>query len=170
MKTSMYVYRSFLALILQSIQILVDAQGGGGDAMMGDLIGGLLNAMGGADDSICKFECPNGETPVPNKGHVPTSNGCGSFGIQFDTSAIPKMVECCDKHDHCYDTCNKLRSDCDKKFQKCLLNKCEKLKSKEQKACKSTAQLMSSGSAALGCESYLQSQKNACLCKRNSEL
>ena len=48
--------------------------------------------------------------------------------LQLDTSSLPQMTECCDAHDLCYDTCNKVRDKCDNDFKMCLEIMCEKLK------------------------------------------
>ena len=94
-----------------------------------------------------------------------------SFFIkQLDTSHSPGFTTCCDEHDKCYDTCNNDRNQCDEDFKSCLDNVCllEGLgngQSKEQmKACKTASDLMYSGTVTLGCGSYREAQRNACLC------
>lgn len=42
--------------------------------------------------------CGTGLKPVPKEGHEPHSNGCGSYGMQVDTSQLPGFEECCDVH------------------------------------------------------------------------
>ncbi|XP_064626034.1 group XIIA secretory phospholipase A2-like [Lineus longissimus] len=120
-------------------------------------------------DEACEFKCPNeGEVKKPRPGHKPTSNGCGSFGIKLETSSLPEMTRCCDVHDFCYDTCGKVRADCDDQFQLCLYEMCEAKKTTfttdQYEGCKMAAELMHGGTSSLGCHSYLESQKKACQC------
>lgn len=129
------------------------------------------NVFDTVDDLVsgdCIYRCKKGAKPLPRKGHVPTSNGCGSFGLQLDTSALPQMTKCCDAHDHCYDTCNQDRDQCDNDFKTCLDVMCVKLKpdiTKNQfEGCKETAKLIYAGTTALGCSPYLSAQERACQC------
>lgn len=129
----------------------------------------VLNTVDDLSKGDCKYGCKKGAKPVPREGHVPKSNGCGSFGIQLDTSALPQMTKCCDAHDHCYDTCNKDRDQCDNDFKKCLDDMCEKLKpditKNQYEGCKETANLIYGGTTALGCAPYLTAQEKACQCQ-----
>ncbi|KAK3601802.1 hypothetical protein CHS0354_041718 [Potamilus streckersoni] len=137
---------------------------------LNDVVDSLANLFG--SDTSCKFRCNDGGKPKPRPGHKPSSNGCGSFGLELDTSTLPVMTKCCDAHDECYDTCNKDKLECDKKFKKCLEKMCKKLEpdlnDDESVGCRATAMLMSSGTQALGCQAYLDSQKTACECKSSS--
>ena len=116
----------------------------------------------------CLYKCGNGAKPVPRKGHVPKTNGCGSFGLTLDTSALPEMTKCCDKHDYCYDTCNADRGKCDDDFKQCLDNMCDKLRPSitrnQYEGCKETATLIYGGTTALGCSPFLSAQEKACDC------
>lgn len=56
------------------------------------------------------------------------------FCIQLDTSQLPDMTKCCDKHDLCYDTCNSERDICDFDFKECLEDLCKKRKKKMSKS------------------------------------
>lgn len=132
---------------------------------------GFDNVFNTVDDLVsgdCIYKCKNGAKPVPRKGHVPVSNGCGSFGLKLDTSSLPQMTECCDVHDLCYDTCNKDRDKCDNDFKTCLDIMCEKLKrditKNQYEGCKETAKLIYGGTTALGCSPYLSAQEKACQC------
>nr|XP_002737263.2 PREDICTED: uncharacterized protein LOC100368483 [Saccoglossus kowalevskii] len=120
-----------------------------------------------------------GAKPEKNPNHKRTSNGCGSMGLEIDTESMPEMTRCCDRHDICYDTCGNNRNECDDRFKKCLDKMCkmykdEKKLSKQQlSGCKTTTDLMYAGTVGLGCKSYLEAQKNACICrnkKKNTEL
>lgn len=84
------------------------------------------NLLAEAIEEDCEFQCPNGAKPVENKNHVPSVNGCGSVGFQWqkDTLPLEELEECCNQHDICYDTCNKKKEKCDKKFKECLYGLC----------------------------------------------
>ena len=120
----------------------------------------------------CKYSCRRGLKKVNNKNHAPSSNGCGSFGVEIDLSHIPNLSNCCDKHDICYDECGNSKTSCDSQFQNCLIHTCDKLKKKNHfkksnsvitvDACKITANIVYEGVTKLGCSSYLKAQKNAC--------
>lgn len=64
---------------------------------------------------------------VPNRNHIPKSNGCGSLGLQISTEYLPvaAMSLCCDAHDICYDTCNNDKELCDVEFKRCLYKYCD---------------------------------------------
>jgi len=122
----------------------------------------------------CQFQCPSNDRGVPGHpyrrpDHVPASNGCGSYGIKFESADFPGITPCCNVHDRCYDECGNARKDCDETFQTCL-----------EKACRASAvpgnAAVSSGECiaiknvlilavvSAGCDAYLQAQKNACVC------
>jgi secretory phospholipase A2 len=69
-------------------------------------------------------------TTTTTDSHVPTSNGCGPAGMQIESKF--KLESCCDKHDLCYDTCGKTRTECDKQFESCMNKICKSLKSKSK--------------------------------------
>lgn len=72
-----------------------------------------------------------GQKPVRNRNHIPSSDGCGSLGIEISTEYLPieQMTKCCDNHDICYDTCNSGKEVCDLEFKRCLYNYCDTYKS-----------------------------------------
>ncbi|OWF37500.1 group XIIA secretory phospholipase A2-like [Mizuhopecten yessoensis] len=146
----------------------------GGDDFM-DSFGSLLDSLVGAtgEDGDCTFRCPEtGQITKPRSDYLPSSNGCGSHGIKLDTKKLPKMTKCCNKHDICYDTCNSVKDSCDRIFKKCLDEMCmeleDKLSKDEYDGCDATAQLMYHGTVALGCGSFINSQKAACECVSES--
>ena len=49
-----------------------------------------------------------------------------SLGVFFDKDDLsrPEMVDCCNEHDLCYDTCGSDKEECDLRFKKCLYNTC----------------------------------------------
>ncbi|EDO32902.1 predicted protein, partial [Nematostella vectensis] len=111
-----------------------------------------------------------GYKPLTNPNHKPSSNGCGSMGVQLDTTNLPGFTHCCNVHDKCYDSCNNNRAQCDEDFKSCLDNVClfeglgKKMKKEEMNACGTSAELFYSGTLALGCMAYKEAQRNACLC------
>ncbi|CAH3027715.1 unnamed protein product [Porites evermanni] len=128
----------------------------------------VLGQLAGGDN--CVFKCPKGHKPLANPKHIPSSDGCGSMGIKLDTTHFAGFTRCCDLHDKCYDTCNNDRNQCDEDFKSCLDNEClltglgNRLPKEELEACQKSADLMYSGTYALGCMSYKEAQRNACLC------
>lgn len=60
------------------------------------------------------------------------ANGCGAEGsINIDWALIVVgervIIECCNRHDICYETCGKTQSGCDNDFKTCLNNVCSTL-------------------------------------------
>ncbi|XP_033730824.1 group XIIA secretory phospholipase A2-like [Pecten maximus] len=144
--------------------------GNGDDDFMSSL-GSMVDSLAGAfeDGKECKYSCPNAkQVTKPRKDHVPTSNGCGSYGMVLNTEKLPKMTKCCDSHDICYDTCNTNKESCDRIFKQCLEVMCSdlagSLSREEFEGCEATAELMYQGTVALGCGSFKEGQKNACEC------
>lgn len=129
----------------------------------------FFKMMSGEGNRTCTFSCPGGSVPVPRPGHVPSSNGCGSMGITLDTRHFPGFNSCCDKHDKCYDTCNNDRDKCDEAFEDCIDNVCDEAKltqSADRVAfCVNAAGVMQTAARGLGCNSFKDSQKKACVCQ-----
>ncbi len=121
----------------------------------------------------CQYECQrHGFVPVAKDEHEPTSNGCGSLDFLFDDSeesfvyVEKEFSSCCDIHDHCYDTCLEDKDECDLKFKKCLYKVCRSKKGEYfgTKKCKLKAKLFYMTVLGVGCQSYLEAQKQACQC------
>ena len=147
---------------------------GGEDGEVG--LGGLLAALAGSlGDSDCTYRCSSGKAARPRPHHKPRYNGCGTKDFRVDVSNYPGFVECCNNHDMCYDTCGESRQECDTTFKQCMLQVCKsdgdsgKLRRKEVRECRSQADMMYGGVVALGCDIYLDSQKEACICIRPEE-
>ncbi|XP_069123094.1 group XIIA secretory phospholipase A2-like [Argopecten irradians] len=144
---------------------------GNGDDFMSSF-GSMVDSLAGAFDEFnkeCTFTCPKSKQVIkPRTDHVPTSNGCGSYGMALNTEKLPKMTKCCDSHDICYDTCNSNKESCDRNFKQCLENMChdmaDSLSHEEFEGCEATAELMYQGTAVLGCNSFKEAQQNACEC------
>ncbi|CAG0880232.1 unnamed protein product [Cyprideis torosa] len=125
-----------------------------------------------AVEEDCPFECKEGYIASPRKGHVPSANGCGTFGYQLADSQlpIPEFSICCDNHDHCYDTCGNDKDECDLYFKKCLYDVCRSKKKNqnllEQKGCKAGAKFLYTSTLAVGCAAFLAAQEDACVCIR----
>ena len=68
-----------------------------------------------------------GVTPVPDRYHTPSSDGCGSLGLEIKSDHFPigAMTKCCDQHDICYDTCKSNKELCDVEFRRCLYKYCD---------------------------------------------
>ncbi|XP_023137398.1 group XIIB secretory phospholipase A2-like protein isoform X2 [Amphiprion ocellaris] len=131
----------------------------------------LVELVGGRD-GICEYRCRYGVLPQPRPGYqLPDPNGCSSslIGFQLDLG-IPAMTKCCNQLDTCYDTCGTSKYDCDSEFRTCLHGICSDLKkslgfvSKVQ-ACESMADALYNTVWTLGCRSYMNSQRAACVCE-----
>ena len=70
----------------------------------------------------------SGTDRVPVVGHVPSSNGCGSFGLEWKADSLPleELQDCCSLHDLCYDNCGSDKDACDIEFKKCLYAVCSR--------------------------------------------
>lgn len=123
----------------------------------------------------CQFECKRGHEPVPKPDHKPTSNGCGSLEFLFDDSEESwihverDFTKCCDDHDLCYDTCGADKDECDLKFKKCLYRTCKgkKIEFFDSKKCRLKAKLFYITVLGVGCQPYINAQKEACQCIRS---
>lgn len=131
----------------------------------------LHDVFDAAVEEDCIFKCPvEGTSPKPDRNHVPKANGCGSLGLKIDSQYLPvgEMKICCNAHDICYDTCNNNKEVCDMEFKRCLYKYCDTYKNTMGdamvKACKGASKVLFTGTLALGCKSYLDSQKKACYC------
>ena len=59
------------------------------------------------------------------------ANGCGPVYFNIDeflrNIGEEIFIECCNKHDRCYDTCGKQQFICDTTFLHCMIEVCEQL-------------------------------------------
>ncbi|XP_071808492.1 group XIIA secretory phospholipase A2-like [Asterias amurensis] len=128
------------------------------------------NDIGGEVDE-CIFTCKNGGTAMKRPGYSPEVNGCGAYGIQFDLSSLPGVEKCCNKHDRCYGQCGMPKLTCEDQFAKCLDGVCDVMKgvmnfnSEELEGCQMTVQMMVMAVLELGCQTYIDTQKEACICQ-----
>jgi secretory phospholipase A2 len=103
------------------------------------------------------------------------ANGCGTEnGFKVDQLlrfiGMDVMIECCNQHDICYDTCANIRETYDNEFEQCLLNICDTTQRSgfqwwiwvRRLACKGVAKIMYSLAGNLGTEAFLKAQKNRC--------
>ena len=102
---------------------------------------------------------------------MPSSDGCGSLGLNIDTDYLPapEMANCCESHDICYDTCNSDKELCDLDFKRCLYKFCDTFEKGPagdmlNKGCKAAAKMLFTGTMTLGCKSFLDAQQRACFC------
>ncbi|KAI5625210.1 caspase-6 [Silurus asotus] len=89
-----------------------------------------------------------------------------SESISMFNIKIPAITNCCNEHDHCYDTCGQEKRDCDEQFQICLKNICRNLLNvlgldQKVQACESGLNLVFDVVMHLGCKPYLESQRAA---------
>mmetsp|Transcript_61670 Transcript_61670/g.70728 ORF Transcript_61670/g.70728 Transcript_61670/m.70728 type:complete len:186 (+) Transcript_61670:135-692(+) len=115
----------------------------------------------------CYYNCgTKNEIPFPKEGHVPVSNGCGSYGFSFKHEDFD-FEPCCDVHDECFDYCNKSKWRCDEAFKTCLMDVCDRAvgTAKQREECRTSAEMMHQMSANFGCPAFLSSQELACECR-----
>lgn len=110
------------------------------------------------------FACPTADhTPTARPGYVATSNGCGSYGFKVYSRWHD---QCCDAHDKCYGTCGRKRDTCDRHFQACMASQCSAFdRRREREDCEGQASMFFSATRTLGCQAFLDSQEEACICQ-----
>ena len=54
-----------------------------------------------------------------------------SLFVQINLTDMPQIVECCNDHDICYDTCKANRTVCDLEMKQCISNMCAGAAEKE---------------------------------------
>jgi hypothetical protein len=143
-------------------------------AQFGDLLGSIMGDQDGGggrggplgDGCFDLFQCPDGSVPDANPTHTPSSNGCGSAGMDLGGGDWG-LETCCDTHDYCYDTCGTSRTKCDADFSTCLTGICRspQFAAESQSSCQSTASLYSMGASGFGCGSFITAQHQACHCQ-----
>ena len=122
--------------------------------------------------------CPN---RVPHPGHVPEFNGCGP-AQGFISHIIPNRIgpyrnidftQACNNHDICYDTCNSVKSTCDRNFLADMTAACTAAYSGRgwfarymRTACTADAYLYYTAvsKTSTGTDAYESAQKEACDC------
>lgn len=82
-----------------------------------------------------RLVCPQSTVIVQKPNYVFKTNGCGPQKQWYSriTNRIiqrfhPTLIECCDKHDICYQTCGQIRKKCDTAFRDCVYKKCKVIK------------------------------------------
>ena len=128
-------------------------------------------------DEDCFISCPKGYVLAPKENHIRRYNGCGSMGFNIprESLPVPCMVDCCNEHDVCYDTCLADKELCDKQFKKCLYASCKKkekanfMDTLEYKKCSASAKMLYSATMLLGCKSYKDAQRGACACIKGDQ-
>ncbi|XP_076585364.1 group XIIA secretory phospholipase A2-like [Chaetodon auriga] len=136
----------------------------------------FFDGDGDGDGGLCRHRCDDGVKLVPRPGYKqPPPNGCSSalFGFQFDVG-VPSLNKCCNQHDSCYDTCGREKHDCDGEFRHCLETICRNVQKAlgsdhSVQACDSTVTLLFKAAKHLGCKSYLDSQRESCVCQHEEK-
>ncbi|XP_050031256.1 group XIIA secretory phospholipase A2-like [Dermacentor andersoni] len=125
-----------------------------------------------AEGLDCKFRCPRSLRPSPRAQYKSSSNGCGTEAFRLPASALPHpdFEACCNEHDLCYDTCLADKGQCDAAFDACMQRVCDTKVVTGKDSCVSTANLFMSLTKNLGCDPFINSQKQACVCKSDDEL
>ena len=131
---------------------------------------------------ICAYKCPGAKKSFSRPGYKPGYNGCGAAGegplaktVRKYLSKVPSLfVDCCNKHDLCYGTCNASRQECDVSFNVCLKSAVSRFL-KLPMAARTVAQgtcialgldtVFYTAVAVMGCPAYQDAQKEACVCQ-----
>ena len=89
------------------------------------------------------------------------ANGCGIRGyyVDFENLEIFGFNECCNYHDICYSKCRISKKKCDIDLNHCLIEKCN-----YDKFCFKIVTLIYFLVDFFGCDAFLDSQKNICVC------
>uniref|UniRef100_A0A3Q3VYV3 Uncharacterized protein n=1 Tax=Mola mola TaxID=94237 RepID=A0A3Q3VYV3_MOLML len=130
----------------------------------------LVELVGG-HNGVCQYRCRYGKRPNPRPGYrLSEADGCASslMGFQLDLG-IPAMTMCCNKLDVCYETCGTSKYVCDSEFRSCLHGICSDINkslgfASSVQACGSMADTLYNTVWTLGCRSYMNSQRAACIC------
>jgi len=141
-----------------------DALNGANDDTDGDYENENIVTTSGevVDMEACTLGCTSGRGLQKRPGFEPYSNGCGSYGLSVKSEF--GFTPCCDEHDKCYGTCGKTRKACDDAFLACMNQRCQRVPAKQQNACQSEASLFSLSTVALGCNAFINSQREGCEC------
>uniref|UniRef100_A0A8D0CEF2 Group XIIB secretory phospholipase A2-like protein n=3 Tax=Scleropages formosus TaxID=113540 RepID=A0A8D0CEF2_SCLFO len=135
----------------------------------------FLEVLGGRN-GVCQYRCRYGKAPLPRPDYqTPEPDGCGShfLGLPLPERldfGIPAMTKCCNQLDLCYDTCGSNKYRCDSKFRWCLHSICSDLKKSlgfvsKVETCEAMADTLFNTVWTLGCKSFMNSQRAACLCE-----
>lgn len=142
------------------------------EAMMSGLRN-IVDGLNAPDNGDCKFACANGAEPKHRPGFQSVPNGCGTHGFKADTSDLPGITECCNRHDICYGTCNSGQRICDQAFNQCMADACNTMQregpvqgKEELKECRAIGAAFHLAAMSVGCEFYRDAQRAACLCDK----
>jgi len=80
-----------------------------------------------------------------------------------------EFTPCCNDHDICYAECGISKSTCDEEFEDCLGKVCLE-DTGDRGECEATISLFSLAASTLGCQSFLDTQREACKCAPLREL
>ena len=81
---------------------------------------------------------------------VSTSNGCGPMGLTI-VGLNSDFLNCCNKHDDCYDSCGSSQTHCDSDFGRCMVQACiSKYKNILLDICKMKAKLVENAVSSFG--------------------
>ncbi|RHY44600.1 hypothetical protein DYB30_010013 [Aphanomyces astaci] len=122
--------------------------------------------------TICKPKRGVKTVLSPKKKYKVWANGCGTDSIGFQLMGDENLdfTECCNWHDACYGICGISKTLCEKKFSKCMKDKCALEPTTElQKSCGTTAELYAMGPNMMGCPAFTAGQKEACECVDESK-
>jgi hypothetical protein len=91
--------------------------------IVGGLVAAALGRTGWRALAAVTDVCPQ---RIPRVGHVSVPTGCGAKALKFvpDRWDAASFAGACDRHDACYDTCNRSKTACDAAFAEDLRAAC----------------------------------------------
>jgi hypothetical protein len=105
---------------------------------------------------------------VPNPDHVPSSNGCGTASAPVTGMAgSVDITPACNRHDLCYDSCNRIKIECDETFNDQMRAICKAGHPKESQAltdCYDETNVYYRAVKFFGTAAFDAAQESACLC------
>uniref|UniRef100_A0A5S6R5F8 Group XIIA secretory phospholipase A2 n=1 Tax=Trichuris muris TaxID=70415 RepID=A0A5S6R5F8_TRIMR len=125
-------------------------------------------------EHICDvYACPAGtRLTTNNSAPLPSSNGCGTYGVTIPRPLLPMITACCDVHDLCYSTCGVRRRVCDRQLNFCFDRVCASVTQQPPRfldsdpdACWVMARLFDALVKNLGCRAFLKAQAMHCYCR-----
>ncbi|OQR92727.1 phospholipase A2 [Achlya hypogyna] len=123
------------------------------------------NPVCDARSEICSSAKKGGKKVLaPKRDYKIWANGCGTESMGFSVMADDgtDFTSCCNWHDACYSICGISKNFCERRFEKCMKDKCAT--EDDPKACQSMADIYAMGPKLMGCPAYTKAQKEACVC------
>jgi len=91
---------------------------------------------------------------------------CGTSGVSLDSLlkfvGEGRLIQCCEAHDRCYETCGRTQAMCDAIFRSCLINQCDTMTSSLRRSlCKDDAALAVVAVTKFGSSAFNRAQRQS---------